>query len=481
MALALSPSHAASATTQACRVQGLPNEVQCGVVVRALDPARPAGPKIEVHYIVVPAMARNKQPDAVLMLAGGPGQSAIDVAPIAMSRLSRLNNRRDVVFIDQRGTGRSGPLQCADESRLPVQQALDPALQVQRLRVCSEALAKLPYGDLRFFTTTLAMQDFDAVREQLGVPQWNLVGASYGTRAALEYLRLFPSKVRRTVLDGVAPPDMVLPESFSVDGQSALEQVFAACEKDTQGPQACSTRYPQLRQEWQQLLQSLPRSVQVSHPVTGTVETLEIRRETLLRAVRSPLYVPALAAGLPAALHAAAGGRFEGLVGLSGALGNRKAMRLAMGMHFSVVCAEDAPRLQGAAMTSGADFGTADADLYAQVCSFWPRGKVDAAFYQVAQADSPVLVLSGGADPATPPRHGARVAQALGPRAQHVVVAQAGHGVMGVGCMRDVVTRFIAVADDAQALPQDAGCATRLPRPGAFVPIQATVAKEASS
>jgi pimeloyl-ACP methyl ester carboxylesterase len=214
----------------------MPNELQCGVVQRPLDPTRPNGPVIEVHYLVVPAMARNKQPDAVLLLAGGPGQSAIDVAPAVISRLSRLNNRRDLVFIDQRGTGRSAPLQCADESRLPVQQNVDLQQQLDRLRQCGAALAKLPHGDMRFFTTTLAMQDFEAVREQLGVPQWNLIGASYGTRAALEYARQFPQRVRRSVLDGVAPPDMVLPVSFSTDGQAAQMRCSALARPTPKAP-----------------------------------------------------------------------------------------------------------------------------------------------------------------------------------------------------------------------------------------------------
>jgi fermentation-respiration switch protein FrsA (DUF1100 family) len=94
------------------------------------------------------------------------------------------------------------------------------------------------------------------------------------------------------------------------------------------------------------------------------------------------------------------------------------------------------------------------------------------AFYAVPPSRSPVLLLSGGADPATPARHGERVAKALGDKAQHIVIAQAGHGVMGVGCMRDVVYRFVNAAADAQALPQDASCALKIPRPGVFLPIQ---------
>ncbi|MFT7722353.1 MAG: alpha/beta fold hydrolase [Roseateles sp.] len=459
---------AATPPLHPCRIDGIPNELQCGSLERPLDPARPAGVKIAVHYLVVPAMARNKQPDAVLMLAGGPGQSAIDVAARVLPRLNRLNNRRDLVFIDQRGTGRSAPLTCADESRLTVTEQLDAEAQFRRLDACRAALEKLPYGDLRFFTTTLAMQDMDAVRDRLGVPQWNLVGASYGTRAALEYLRQFPARVRRTVIDGVAPPDMVLPASFSTDGQAALDKLF----------DAHARTHPGLRADWRQLLASLPRPVTVAHPLTGTPERFTVDRELLLRAVRPPLYQPALAAALPAALHAAAhDGRFDGLFGLTAAFAGGKGMALAMGMHFSVICAEDMPRLAQAADAPGADFGTGGADLYARVCRSWPRGDVPAAFYRVPPAPSPVLVLSGGADPATPPRHGERVARALAAgqpgRVQHLVAPEAGHGVMAVGCVRDLVFRFIDAKTDAAALPQDGGCATRIPRPLAFQPVQA--------
>jgi pimeloyl-ACP methyl ester carboxylesterase len=467
--------------TKACRVPGFSNEVQCGKIERALNPAQPDGPKVDIHYVVVPAMARNKQPDAVLVLAGGPGQSAIGIAAAVMPRLRRLNNRRDLVFIDQRGTGRSAPLQCPDESSLPLAQAMDPAQQLQRLRLCSQALAKLPYGDLRFFTTTLAMQDFDAVRVQINVPRWNLIGASYGTRAALDYLRQFPYKVRRTVIDGVAPPDMVLPRSMSSDTQAALERLFVACEADTQDQTSCAKRFPNLRQEWAQLLQSLPRTIQFNHPTTGLPETLDLSRDAVLRMVRAPLYVPSLASGLAAALHAAKQGRFQGLIGLSAGMGEHKANRLAMGMHFSVVCAEDVQRLGQAAPSPGADFGGVDADLYTKVCSFWPKGAVDDAFYTVPVASTPVLLLSGGADPVTPPRHGERMAKALGAQTQHIVVPEAGHGISGIGCMRDVIERFIAAPQDSQALPQNADCATRVPRPKVFLPMEPGIVAGAAS
>ncbi|HLO94205.1 MAG TPA: alpha/beta hydrolase [Burkholderiaceae bacterium] len=462
--------HKAEAATRACRIEGIPNELQCGSVKRPLDPARADGPQIEVHYLVVPAMARNKQPDPVLMLAGGPGQSAIGVAPLVLSRLSRLNNRRDLVFIDQRGTGKSAPLQCADESRLTLAEAADEAADLRRIEQCREQLQKLPHGDLRFYGTTLAMQDFDAVRAELGAERWNLIGGSYGTRAALEYQRQFPQHVRRTVIDGVAPSDLVLPESLSVDVQTALDAEFKACEDEP----ACAKRYPQLRQQWAQLLASLPRTVTVKHSVTGEPESFTLTRTHLLRTIRGPLYVPSMTSLVPAAIQAASKGQFEALAGLGGMISSNKATRLALGMHFSVICAEDAPRMGKDGVATGRDTGRVDAELYERVCRSWPRAEVPAAFYQVPPAQTPVLLLSGGADPVTPPRHAERIAKLLGARTQHIVVPQAGHGVMGLGCMSEVLYRFIDAKTDAAALPQDAACAVKIPRPPAFQPIVRT-------
>ena len=468
-ALAGQAAHAQPLTE--CRVAGLRHSVQCGVLQRALDPARPDGPKIDIHYVVAPAMARRKLPDPVFLLAGGPGQSAITLAPNMLALFARLNNRRDVVFVDQRGTGKSAPLECGDPQRESLGEQADPDRPFKRLMECKTALLKLPYikaqGDLGFFTTTLAMQDLDAVRQQLGVERINLVGASYGTRAALEYARQFPQAVRRSVIDGVAPPDMVLPASFSTDGQAAFDELLAECEREP----ACTKAFPTLRTDWSALLASLPRAVSAAHPLTGRPERFTLTREMVLAAVRGPLYAPAFAAALPAAISAAAQGRFEALVGMGSLMSSRKGAQLAIGMHFSVVCAEDLPLLDKAGDKPGADFGVDQATLYRRACAEWPRGAVPPAFYGVTASASPVLLLSGRLDPATPPRHGERVAKLLGTNALHVVVPNAGHGVMSLGCMRDVIYRFVDAADDKDALAVDAACVKSIPRPPAFVPI----------
>jgi len=464
-------------TLRPCRVAGIRNEVQCGVVQRALDPAQPAGQQIDIRYVVVPALARRKRPDPVFLLAGGPGQSAIGVAPQVLPLFTRLANRRDIVFVDQRGTGQSAPLECEDPRHQTIAEQSDPDRQAEQMRQCLAVLRKRPYGDLRFFTTSIAVQDLDAIRRQLGAERINLIGASYGTRVALEYQRRFPAQVRRSVLDGVAPPDMVLPESVAVDSQAAFEAVFQACDAEP----ACKRVHPDLRADWSTLLAALPKSLTLVHPLSGEPETFTLTRDMVVSATRGPLYVPALAAALPQAISEAAGGRYEPLVGLNSLFMSRKGMSIAMGMHFSVVCSEDYPRMHAAAAAAsgsgslpaaGSDaFGGDFIRLYDRVCADWPRDAVPGGFYQVSPSRSPVLLLSGGIDPVTPPRHGERMARALGVNARHIVVPNAGHGVMSLGCMPDVLYRFIDEDGDRQALAVDAGCLKNVPRPVAYRPM----------
>ncbi len=469
LAVSTPPAQAAPPLTlEPCRLRGVEHDALCGVLQRPLNPAEPQGKAIDVHVAVLPALARNKKPDPVFMLAGGPGQSAIGLASTAERLFARLLNRRDVVLVDQRGVGKSAPLGCDDdEPGAPLAGRLDNDGVTAMVLRCRDALQKLPHGDLRQYTTTIAMQDVDAVRAALGAERVNVIGGSYGTRAGLEYARQFPQRVRRLVLDGVAPPDMALPATFSPDGQAALDAVFAACEAD----KGCQARHPQLRERWRALAAALPKPLPVVHPLTGAVETITVTRDMLSAQIRLPLYAPALASALPAAMDRATRGDLGPLLAMSLGMSTRRETQLAMGMHFSVVCAEDMPRMATAKESPGPDFGTQFAELYTRICATWPRGEVPAAFYTVPALPAPALVLSGGADPVTPPRHAERIAKALGPSARHVVVPQAGHGTISLPCMRDVLFRFIDADTDSAAQQVDAGCAATLPRPAAFVPL----------
>jgi pimeloyl-ACP methyl ester carboxylesterase len=290
----------------------------------------------------------------------------------------------------------------------------------------------------------------------------------------LEYQRQFPQRVRRAVIDGVAPPDMALPASTSQDNQDALDALFVACAKD----KACDAREPQLAERWRALLDSTPRAVTLAHPLTGKSEPIELTRETLLGMVRGPLYAPPIAAALPTAIGEATRGRFEPLASVALSFAGRRGTQMAAGMHFAVVCAEDFPRVTQSADKPAADFGGAFASLYEQACPTIARGAVPEAFYTMPAATAATLVLSGGLDPVTPPRHGERAAKALGAKAKHVIVPNAGHGVMGLGCMRDVLYRFVDAVSDDEALAVDASCVTSIPRPPMFAPTELKAAAQ---
>lgn len=468
--LTLSQPLAADAPRAPCHLSGIAYEALCGVVKRPLDPDQPSGTMIDVHYAVLPSVARNKKLDPIVFFAGGPGQSAISLAPTVAGLLARFGNRRDLVLIDQRGTGRSAPLLCDRADPLaPLSEQFDPERPVARLRECLKALARKPHGDLRHYTTVNATGDVEAVRVALGAERINLVGMSYGTRAALDYLRQHPQRVRSVVIDGVAPPDQVLPMSSSVDTQVAFDAMLKSCDDDP----ACRARLAPVRTRWDAMLANLPRTVTLPHPVTGLPESFTLHADTLRTAVRWPLYAPVHASALPTALEEAAQGRFQALMALASALGsNSSKQRTYEGMHFAVMCAEDMPRVAGSNEKAGRDFGDSFVRMYREVCKDLPASKVPAAFYDVPVSPAAVLVLSGGLDPVTPPRHGERVASQLGPKAVHVVVPAAGHGVLSVPCMRDAVFRFVDGVDDPRAVAPDLACAAKMPPPRPFLPPQ---------
>lgn len=463
------PALGAPLALQPCRLDGLATEALCGVLPRPLDPDRPEAGRFDLHVAVVPAVARHKRPDPVVFLAGGPGQSAIELAGPLSAKLVRLLNRRDLVLVDQRGTGSSLSLACdgdrGDGALRPLAVELDAGHRVAELARCREQLIAR-VGDLRLFTTPLAAADLDAVREALGVAQWNVIGASYGSRLALELMRQSPGSVRRAVLDGVVPPDMGLPRAAAVDQQAALDALWSACEAEA----ACRARHPDLRAQWRALLDRPPRAVDVPHPRTGVAETVPMTRERLLGLIRPALYSPLLASALPAAVSAAAQGHWAPLFGLGSALDGGRGAGIASGLHFAVVCSEDEGVSNRGAEAPRTDFSDSIDLMYRQVCRDWPRAPLPSGFRDVPPAVAPVLALSGGIDPVTPPRHAERVVGALGPMARHVVVPQAAHGTLAIACLRDAVFRFIDAPSPAQAREVDVGCAGGLPRPAAFVP-----------
>ncbi|HEU0124374.1 MAG TPA: alpha/beta hydrolase [Bryobacteraceae bacterium] len=435
-----------------------PADGYCGVYEVWENRSAKTGRKIPLKIVVFPALKRDAAQDPLFFLAGGPGQGAASIAEMAREMVRRIGAGRDLVFVDQRGTGKSNPLECGEHDS-PTEESAEAA--INRMRACLDTLKKK--ADLTQYTTPIAMDDLDDVRAFLGYQTINLYGGSYGTRAALVYARRFPSRTRAVILDGVAPTDMQLPLYMARDGQRAMDLLLKDCEES----KPCGDRFPRLRERLAALLAAPPRRVRFVHPRTGKEEEVEVKRLVLGTAVFSALYSPKITALIPLLVEQAEKGNYAGFFAL-GAIFDSSSTPMAQGMHFSVVCSEDAPRIAAGAVQREAAstfLGPGMAEWREKVCDFWPRGAVDPSFYGNTPSDIPALILSGNLDPVTPPSWGASIASQWR-NARHIVVPGTGHGAAGVGCVPKLTAQFIK---DGNASGLDAACIDKVQRPPFFL------------
>ena len=449
---------------ETCRLPGVDAPAECGSYAVWEDREAKSGRRIKIELAVIPATMRAREPDPIVVFAGGPGQGAVSLASQIMPLFQRLNDSRDVVLVDQRGTGGSNPLDCEDDTEQPLQALFEDTLPEGLIRRC---LATLD-ADPRQYVTSIAIEDLDEVRAALGYDKLNLWGGSYGTRAALEYLRRHGDHVRSVVLDGVAPATMKLPLSFVADGDAALQRLIDACE----GEARCRQVYPDLRETIASVRGQLarrPATAAIQDPRTGERETISVNENVFLSGLFRPLYVAELASLLPLGISAAAHGDFNPLLAQNLEFADDVSENLSIGMHLSVICAEDIPRItpEDLAKVSASFFGRALVDDFMRACAVWPRGKVPADFYDPVRSDVPALIFSGGIDPATPPRHGDQVAATL-PNARHFVAPQIGHGVSLHGCAPRLIESFIRAGNASEL---DGKCLERIPRPLFVMPL----------
>jgi pimeloyl-ACP methyl ester carboxylesterase len=460
------PGGRATLALSDCRLPGLERAARCGSHEVWEDRAAGQGRRIAIRVAVIPARRRAAEPDPLVILAGGPGQGAVALAAQVAPLFSRLSDSRDIVLIDQRGTGGSHPLECEPEGGAGLQSMFEDALPEKMVRECLEALD----ADPRQYATPSAVADLDEVLGALGYARVNLWGGSYGTRVALEFMRRHPARVRTATLDGVAPMGMKLPLSFVADGEAAFDRLVADCEAEA----SCKRAYPGLRRQVSDLRARLARSparTEIVDPVTGEPHAVRVTENVLLSGLFRPLYAPEIASLLPLAVDRAAGGDFNPLLAQNLEFTDELAENLAVGMHLSVVCSEDVPRITPAdlAAATRSFFGRALVDDFLRACRHWPRAALPADFYEPVRSAAPVLILSGGIDPATPPRHGEEVLAGLA-NARHAVAPNLSHGVTGHGCAPRLVEKFVR-AGDAKAL--DTACLARIPRPLFVLPVGA--------
>lgn len=411
-----------------------------------------AGREIHLDVVILPARSDEPAPDPVFVLMGGPGQNAAALASHWLDHWFR--EERDIVLLGQRGTGGDNDLRCVARGPLPAQEELDAAFEPEAFRACLDDLSA--QFDLTKYATHLAIDDAEDLRQALGYGQINLSGGSYGTRAALVYLRRHPESVRCAIMNGVAPIEFINPLYHAQAAQQAIDLIFAECDAS----EACRERFGDLEGKFLMVLARLdagPVPAHVVDPATGARVEVELSRRAFADGLRVIMYSDSRR--VPLMIDRAFEGDFDLIA--QAALASKRAIRdsLAMGMLLCVTCAEDVAQITPemiAPATDGSFFGADRVRGQMAICAFWPRSDLPGDFDVPVASDVPVLLLSGTLDPVTPPVWGEVAGRHLS-RSLHVV-APGAHGVGG-GCIESIVRAFLADPDPAAI---DTSCVERM-------------------
>jgi pimeloyl-ACP methyl ester carboxylesterase len=457
--LAISAANAQSLELTDCRISAGPGAhsmaARCGTMARPLDPTGVEPGEIELRVAVVPALNLTPEPDPLVPIAGGPGQGSVQFYTAYSWAFESVRRNRDILLIDQRGTGESATMDCEfDDDLIEGEYSVE-----QTVEYTERCLEQLPY-DPRFFTTSVAVTDLEAVREALGYPSLNLYGVSYGTRVAQHFARRYPGSTRTLVIDGVVPPQISLGPEIATESQAAVDKILARCAED----EACNERFPNVGADFKRVVAALreaPKNIIVPHPSTGRPEELEFGEGELAGAIRLLAYHPNSIALMPLLIHEAGKGNYV-------PLGSQFKMTmiamldaLSLGMHNTIMCTEDVPFYDKSAIDydalAASYMGAFQLDALEAICSVWPAGPIDDEFKVALLTTAPVLLLSGDADPITPPRYADLAAIDL-ENATHLIGRNQGHGQISVGCMPRLVADFIETADPATL---DAECMDR--------------------
>jgi pimeloyl-ACP methyl ester carboxylesterase len=437
-----------SLTLTSCQLED-PSKVsvvlaECGDLSVPENPGDPNGRHIKLRVARVPAINRHKQPDPLFVLAGGPGMAATTFYASAAFSFERIHRDRDIVLVDQRGTGQSNPLNCAiDDDDLYRASDTEVADDARR---CLTTLQKTAH--VEFYTTSIAVQDLDRVRAALGYARINLYGASYGTRVAQHYVRRFPSQTRSVILDGVVPTQLALGPATALNAEQALSHILARCAHDAE----CSKHFGDPSVAYRSLRNSLQAHavpVNLADPTSGESSKIEFTSYHLATVLRLASYTAEQAALLPLMLQSAtASANFTPLASQFLMVNRSYGDALAYGMHNSVVCTEDVP-FWDLSMVNRAELektylGTAQLDGLKSMCSVWPRGPIDSDFHLELHSDVPALLLSGGDDPVTPPADAEQARRGFS-HSLHIVMKGFGHGQLTAPCVDRVMAKFVGL------------------------------------
>jgi len=427
-----------------CHLPGVPDEARCGTVEVFENRDAKSGRRIALAVAVLPALGPDRLPDPVAFFDGGPGEATLEDAGYFQDHFKPLRGRRDILLVDARGTGRSGALNCPEDPTARVQGFLDDFFPVAQVRACRDELAKR--ADLSQYTTPRIADDMAEVAAALGYSKLNVMGTSYGTRAALVFLRRHPDRVRTVTLYGVLPPDARVPLPAARNTQNALDALFADCVAQP----ACAAAFPALKADFAAVLKRVeakPVPVEATDPETGAKVNIVLSREGVTQTLRYMLYGDFGIARVPLALHTAAAGDFH-LLGDMGVLFGSQ-VGGARGLYLSVTCADDVAFIRPEeipAAVAGTFLGDFRIRQQIAACREWPAAHLGPDALEPVVSDAPVLAFSGERDPTTPPANGAAVVSHL-KNGRLVVVPHRGHGVIGAegsDCIVGVIDQFLA-------------------------------------
>ncbi len=439
-------------------------DLTCGFVEVAENRAKPDGRRIPIHFVRAGATGDLTLPDPIVVLGGGPGLHAtLGAQDVIRGNRSRLK-KRDLIVVDQRGTGRSNPLDCIDHGDDTGPEVIRDLFgrdffDRETFRACMQELSKK--ADLTQYTTTASVEDIEAIRRALGYETINLSGGSYGTRWALEYMRRHPESVRVAILYGVAPPSELLVERVARDFQRNLDALVAACASED----ACSQAYPEFEKQLGQVLEAVRRKPVKVVVRAGREEVpVTMNYEQLVTAMRFTFYSVHQAAALPSQVQAAAGGDYKPFADNLMALSIQLHNMVAEGLWASVKCAEELPFIdyeRAKRLSAGTVLGTLRLETEREICAIWPRGTIPEDFNQPVESAVPAVLIAGEFDPATPVELAEEAARHLS-NGLLVRVANRSHWGLRGRCIDGIVDRFLE-AGSVKGI--DTGCAAKFERP----------------
>ena len=428
-------------TLENCHLGEIRSQVKCGKLEVPENHQKPEGEKISINFAVLPAIDDSEYKTPLMFLAGGPGQAATELAMLLNRAFREVRKTRDIILVDQRGTGKSHPLSCDLEEEGSVYNMLTKDFKASDVNECVSQFE----GDLSQYNSENAIRDFDAVREALGHAKINIYGGSYGTRAGLVYMRMFPESLESVVLDGVGPIEVPI----GLFGQS-VDRAFNLLVENCQKSEPCHQAFPDLAEEFQQVklrLVSAPVSIDIQHPRLGTPIKFILDDEKFINNLRMQLYSTNGRSLMPLVINQAYLGNYQPLIGLMASTEGEQ--QVYTGLHFNIVCNEDVPRIseQMKAVDANNNFdGDTGHFIFDNICPLIPKYRPSDDFYQSVTANIPTLILSGNLDPVTPPSNGEYAAKSL-PNSHHIVVKNTAHIVATSTCANEIVNEFLTKKD----------------------------------